>query len=141
MHAFWLTIFVTDLNREQDSEIGKTVRENLECYICRQKLIAPVSACKQGHYVCGLCDRDPSLYKSNWACGCCSEEVLRFPGMDRMVEYVHKGIDCRYADKGCTHKENARRIIEHIKTCSFGYVDEYYCNDIVETNQAWYESV
>jgi hypothetical protein len=136
MHAFWLTIFVTDLNREQDSEIGKTVRENLECYICREKLIAPVSTCKQSHYVCALC-----YPRSSSKCGCCSEEVSPFPGLDRMVEYVHKEVDCRYADEGCAHKENARIIIDHIKTCRFGYVDEYYCNDIVETNQAWYESV
>jgi hypothetical protein len=121
VHTCWFSQWIINVNRvgyeDQDAEIGKTLRESLECYVCREKLIAPVFTCNQSHYICGLCY--PNLQGSRAQSCYCSQPINRFPGLDRIVEYVHKEIECKYAAAGCTHKENARTIMNHIRTCRY----------------------
>jgi hypothetical protein len=104
----------------EHAEIGKAVRESLLCHICREKLVSPVYTCVECHFICGFCY--PNLDGSGARTCYCSEAIIRFDGLNSTIELVHKQVDCKYTEDGCDFKDNAVRILNHVKICEHRYV-------------------
>jgi hypothetical protein len=112
-----------DFDRESEAmehaQIGKAVRKNLECHICRETLVAPVYTCLDAHYICGFCYPKLEGHKAIYCH--CLRAIIRFPGLDRTIEVVHKQVDCKYTEGGCSFTDNSRRIMDHVKICKYRY--------------------
>jgi hypothetical protein len=109
----------------QDAEIGKAVRESLKCHMCKENLIAPVYTCPESHLICGYCYPNLDEEKADFCY--CSQAIIRFPGIDRTVELVHKQVRCKYWEGGCTFMDNGRSIMNHVRVCEHRY--SYDIND------------
>ena len=105
------------------SDISKSVLRELECPVCKQYMVPPITFCTDGHNICNNCRPTVS------SCPTCKQWFLKIRNVSLENLSLQTKFPCRYSKYGCndTFPYNAFRKHEAIcgyspQTCPVDYL-------------------
>ena len=97
----------------------------LECPICFQLMIPPITQCNNGHNICNTCK--PKLHH----CPTCRGDFVNI--RNKFAEEFSGNVEhpCRFKESGCSKKLSLESKVSHEKKCRYGphrcplFIDKY----------------
>jgi E3 ubiquitin-protein ligase SIAH1 len=98
-------------------DLSKDVLEQLECPVCMEYMLPPITFCANGHNICSSCKQ--KIQK----CPACREPISN--ARNRALENLALRVECPCPNKphGCTLTFPIALIREHEVVCQFGPFD------------------
>ncbi|CAL8142769.1 unnamed protein product [Orchesella dallaii] len=90
---------------------GDEIREHLECLICKNLLLPPITLCTNGHAFCVECK------KAFRPCPTCVEKTTATRNLDKILPFCL--VKCKNTDLGCKVILSGKEISKHHQSCKY----------------------
>ena len=106
--------YVVNFSMQTDvSDISKSVLTELECPVCKEYMVPPITFCLGGHNICNNCIQTVS------SCRTCKQKFLKTKNVSLENLSLQMKFPCRYNKYGCKDTSPYNVFLEHKAICGY----------------------